>query len=337
MNTRLLVAPCAALFAALTVTACAPLQTQQTADNTAVSPSNPTETRMRGIEARLDRLERQLEGLGNLDLVEQVQRLQQETRDLRGSLEQNSHRLENFQAAPAAPTANLPKTAAQTPAPAPLDFPELPVTPDVPAAPPAPVAPPAPAASQFEIPDEPAPTAPSKVERAPAASTEVDTAAASLGFGAPAPLEAAPVVVAPAATPPKVATTSNVQERGRYEQAFDLLKNGRYGDSITAFESFLKQFPNGELSGNAQYWLGEAHYVTRAFDAAVREFSKVIDNYPNSLKYADSLLKLGYVHYELKQWQKARARLTQVIKKKPGTTIAKLAQQRLDRIRREGN
>jgi len=328
MNSRLLVA----LFIAITTAACAPLNTQQTADNESIDSPNLAENRLRGVEARLDRIERQLEGMGNLDLVEQVQRLQQETRDLRGNLEQNSHNLETLQ------TVNSQKvelTKAPTVPLKPLDFPELPgpaneqQTPEV-----------APAPSQFEIPSDGVPESNDVVASSPTAPVvkpEVDSAAASLGFGAPVPQDPTPIEIPVPTTSKPAAVVDNVQERGSYDSAFDLLKNGRYGDSIIAFEGFLKQYPQGEYAGNAQYWLGEAHYVTRSFDAAVREFTKVIDNYPTSLKYADSLLKLGYVHYELKQWQKARARLAQVIDKFPGTTVAKLAQQRLDRIRREGN
>ncbi|MFT7531829.1 MAG: TolA-binding protein, partial [Gammaproteobacteria bacterium] len=54
-------------------------------------------------------------------------------------------------------------------------------------------------------------------------------------------------------------------------------------------------------------------------------------------KQPDSLLKIGYTHYELKQWDQARAALTQVQEQYPGTTVARLAENRLRSMRVEGH
>jgi len=63
----------------------------------------------------------------------------------------------------------------------------------------------------------------------------------------------------------------------------------------------------------------------------------VVNDYPGSGKLADAKLKLGYIHYELKDWAKARELLSQVTQNYPSTTAARLAQERLDRMSREGN
>ncbi|NIA01270.1 MAG: tol-pal system protein YbgF, partial [Planctomycetia bacterium] len=43
------------------------------------------------------------------------------------------------------------------------------------------------------------------------------------------------------------------------------------------------------------------------------------------------------IQYELKDWAKAQELLKQVVKGYPGTTTARLAQERLDRMKREGH
>ncbi len=125
-------------------------------------------------------------------------------------------------------------------------------------------------------------------------------------------------------------------DRDNYQAAFELLKEQRYEDAATAFQRFLETYPDSELSDNAQYWLAESYYVTGQFDQALGEFEAVINHYPDSRKAADALLKMGYCNYELKRWDAARDALQRVQLEFPETTAARLADQRLDRMREEG-
>ena len=130
-------------------------------------------------------------------------------------------------------------------------------------------------------------------------------------------------------------TASEVADN--YKNAFTLLKGGKYDDSIAAFESFLRKYPDSKYAVNAQYWLAEANYVTRRYPQALVEFSKVVSRYPASSKLADARLKLAFTHYELGQLQEARAELTRLRAQFPNSSVASLAQQRLERMSREGN
>jgi tol-pal system protein YbgF len=168
---------------------------------------------------------------------------------------------------------------------------------------------------------------------APAATTGGGVAPASAAAPAAAPAAAAPPAAAVATAP----ALNPAEQRKAYDQALEMLKEGRYSDAATAFQGFLQQYPNSSYADNAQYWLGEVYYVTRQFPAALAEFDKVLKNYPGSAKAADALLKQGYIQYELKDWAKARALLGEVVKNHPGSTSARLAQERLDRLKREGH
>ncbi len=127
-----------------------------------------------------------------------------------------------------------------------------------------------------------------------------------------------------------------IAEREAYQAAFEELKQGRYEEAIAAFQLFLTDFVGGTYAGNAQYWLGEANYVTRRYEIAEREFKLVLSQYPDSPKALDAMLKLGYTYYELAQWDNARKVLTDLTAKLPNTTIAKLAENRLQKMRMEG-
>ena len=125
-------------------------------------------------------------------------------------------------------------------------------------------------------------------------------------------------------------------DRANYQAAFDLLKDGKYPEAISGFTTFLATFPDSALADNAQYWLGEAHYVTKQYPEALRDFRAVLEKHPDSRKTPDALLKMGYCNYELKNWPEARSALGQVVQRFGDTTAARLASQRLAKMDAEG-
>ena len=131
-------------------------------------------------------------------------------------------------------------------------------------------------------------------------------------------------------------STTSSEEKAAYQKAFDTLKEGRYKKAKAGFNEFLKKYPNSIYAGNAQYWLGEANYVTRNFEQGINEFNLVVGRYPNSTKVPDAMLKLGYTYYELKRYDEARAILEELRKRFPKSSAFRLAGKRLDRMRKEG-
>jgi len=127
------------------------------------------------------------------------------------------------------------------------------------------------------------------------------------------------------------------EEQSAYQSAFDTLKEGRYQKAKSELRAFLQNHPDSSYAGNAQYWLGEAHYVTREFKSAIEEFNAVLSSYPQSLKISDAMLKIGYTYFELKQFDQAKLLLTDLRERFPKSTAFRLAGKRLDRIRKEGH
>jgi tol-pal system protein YbgF len=118
-------------------------------------------------------------------------------------------------------------------------------------------------------------------------------------------------------------------EREMYTTAFNGLREGRYQQAIVDFESFLRTYPQSELAGNAQYWLGEAYYINRDFEQAKEAFINLGVRYPNSERVPDTLLKLGYVYEQLGDRAKAREVLQKLVDTYPGGQPARLAESRL--------
>ena len=130
-------------------------------------------------------------------------------------------------------------------------------------------------------------------------------------------------------------SASGSDDKAAYQTAFNLLKDGQYDRAITAFQKFLIVYSDSSLADNAQYWLGEAHYVNKSFPEAQAAFQRVVDKYPQSRKRSDALLKIGYCQYELKQWDAAKGTLSKVVAQFPDTPAGHLAQQRLDKMATE--
>ena len=121
-----------------------------------------------------------------------------------------------------------------------------------------------------------------------------------------------------------------------YQAAFNLLKEGRYNEAAAAFSAFLAEHRDHELASNAQYWLGEVHYVKRDYPAALSAFEGVLIGFPGARKSPDALLKAGYCHYELGHFDIARTALARVTKDYPESTAAVEAAERLKRMTAEG-
>lgn len=118
-----------------------------------------------------------------------------------------------------------------------------------------------------------------------------------LAGDAPPPTSGAGAPPDAAATPPDatgaLAALDPVEPKQLYESAYGYLLQRDYGAAQAAFEDFLKRFPSDSLSGNAQYWLGESHFVRGQYKAAAGAFLKGYQTYAQSQKAPDSLLKLA--------------------------------------------
>jgi tol-pal system protein YbgF len=271
------------------------------------------------VEERLANVERLLQTQALADLLGQVEALQHEVQTLRGQLEMQSHdlaqarqrqselyreidrRLQNVEGSASRVTVRpIPDTAAAMPGEADTEsIPSL-----------------APAdAGQAALPIQ-------SIAAAPGPAPQ------------DLPLTGADSEQAPAQDQATVATIAGdpALEKDAYQRAFTLLKEGRYDESIAEFNGFLVAYPHSEYGDNAQYWLGEAYYVTRQFEPAIGEYQKLITAYPQSDKLTHAMLKIGYSYHELGRLDEARAILQDLRAKYPDSTAARLAEDRLQRI-----
>lgn len=263
---------------------------------------------------RVSRLEKVVNSETLVELLTTVQALQREMQSLRGEVEVQGHELSQIKQRQRELYLDLDRRLQR------LETGQGGVAvapPQPPASPPEPVvatAPPVPPPAAIPQPPTPAPD--------PNVRTLIGTA--------PAPPEAATMgAAAPAAA---ASAFDPAEEQRAYQAAFDLLKAGRYEQASQAFSEFLVEYPNGEYSDNAQYWLAEAYYVNRKFEPALQHFETLVATHPNSQKLTHALLKIGYIHDEQGRREDAQRVLNELITRFPQSTAAGLARKRLQRI-----
>lgn len=269
-----------------------------------------TEPSSATVEQRLQNIERLLQNQGLLDMLQQIQRLQQEVTDLRGQTEVNSHelaelkekqrklyndidrRLQQLQGGTTSTEADSPPLETVTP-------------------------------TEQVTPSGNETTNALTVETVKDDEGVVPEQATPADENAEEPALETTTAEEPEIKPDPLAIQSE------YQEAFNLLRDAEYDRAITEFDRFLSKYPDSQYSDNAQYWMGEAYYVTRRFNDAITEYMKLVSNYPESQKVPNSLLKIAYSYYEMGQKKDAEKILNDLIKQYPGTSAAADAEKRL--------
>jgi tol-pal system protein YbgF len=118
-----------------------------------------------------------------------------------------------------------------------------------------------------------------------------------------------------------------------YKDAYETFYKGDLEGARRKFEAFLKQYPNTELSDNAQFWIGETYYLKKDYERAILEYEKAIVKYPEGDKIPAALFKQALAFLELGDKTNARNLLKRVIEKYPHSDQAEMAKKKLETIK----
>jgi len=159
----------------------------------------------------------------------------------------------------------------------------------------------------------------------------------------PTPGAASGAPPGPVAAVPSRPTTGSLQPQDIYQAAYIDFSKGSYSLAIAGFREFLRRYPEHELAGSAQYWIGEAYLslargfadsaqgekASESLEQAVQEFKKVLANYPRAEKVPTALYKEALALIDLKQPVLAQARLQYLVDNFPRAEETSLARERL--------
>ncbi len=239
-----------------------------------------------------------------VELLNRIDRLEDEVRRLRGDLELSRHQHQNL----ARRVQTLEKSGGGAEAPAA----EEPAS--------------EPATESETIPLQPAPPIPPPLNLPPGAASQ-----------SPARMIPSAPTTAPATQAPpsgqSLGAPLTPEEQSAYKTAIDTLREGRYEEAVNHWQGFLARYSSSNLAGDAQYWLGESYYVLRDFERARQAFLSLGIDHPDSRHLADAMLRLGYIYDDSGDKTKAREVLQKLTEAYPDSRAAGLARQRLQTLR----
>jgi tol-pal system protein YbgF len=132
---------------------------------------------------------------------------------------------------------------------------------------------------------------------------------------------------------PDTTTSASADCSKAYDDAFILVRNGKYEPAIAGFQSFLGTCPKDPSAENANYWIGECYYLLQKYPDAVTQFEYLLKNYKGSANTSRALYKLGRSYQELGQKAEARKVFQRLISDYGGTLEAEQAKDRMKELK----
>ncbi len=117
-----------------------------------------------------------------------------------------------------------------------------------------------------------------------------------------------------------------------YNKSYRAVRDGKSGEAIRGFRLFLRLFPNSQLAGHSQYWLGEAYYALKQYPEALVEFQNLITNYPGSRKVPDAYYKRGLTYVRRGFPLIATLEFEKLLEKYPSHPLSKKAKVQLQNL-----
>lgn len=135
-----------------------------------------------------------------------------------------------------------------------------------------------------------------------------------------------------AATPVLASTAApskNTQEYQMLELANGLSKESKHKAAFSAYDKFLKDYPNSALAAEAKYGLGYSQFALKNYKSAIITQQKLIDQHPDSNKVPDAMFNLANSQIQLGLLPAAKKTLRDLIAKFPQSEVTPTAQKRL--------
>jgi len=120
-------------------------------------------------------------------------------------------------------------------------------------------------------------------------------------------------------------------EQSLYDAGLASIKARQFEDAIDQLKQVIEQYPDGEFTANAYYWIGEVHAAMPQpdYEQARQALVQVIDGFPGNNKVPDASFKLGKVYHLMGDCSRAKAFLQQVATSYASKSAGQLAERYL--------
>jgi tol-pal system protein YbgF len=146
--------------------------------------------------------------------------------------------------------------------------------------------------------------------------------------GGPAAAPITPGTVGPAG--PGVPNPQAPAPRELYTQAYADYARGNYDLAILEYTDYLRNYPDTDLSDNAQYWIGTCQYDKGKYDLAIEAWDELLRQYPSSDKIPDARFKKGMALERLGRRSQALLEYRFVAERFPNSEAGRKAREKLN-------
>jgi tol-pal system protein YbgF len=115
-----------------------------------------------------------------------------------------------------------------------------------------------------------------------------------------------------------------------YQSALRDYNSARYDVAGSEFSDVLKYYPQDDLAGNAQFYLGEIAYRQGNYPAAIKAYDQTVEQYSGNPKIPAAQLRKGEALIALNQKDAGVRELRSLIQRYPQTPEAQQARSRLN-------
>jgi tol-pal system protein YbgF len=122
-------------------------------------------------------------------------------------------------------------------------------------------------------------------------------------------------------------------EKADHDKAMALFRQADFAAAQVALESFVLRHGTSAYVPSALFWLGNAQYANKAYQASMVNFQKLLSMAPNHPRAAEAMLAISNVQVELKDLKAARKTLEDLIATYPQAETTGTARERLSRLR----
>lgn len=156
--------------------------------------------------------------------------------------------------------------------------------------------------------------------------TDTDTRLRRIESGAVGPSNSSSSA-APANTPTQ--PVAEEKDAKAFADANALSQSAKHKEAFTAFDAFLKEYPNSKLVADALYGMGYSQFALKNYKSSIATQQKVIDLHPDSPKVPDAMFNMANGQIQLGQVGSAKKTLRDLVAKYPDAAVTPSAQKRL--------
>lgn len=162
--------------------------------------------------------------------------------------------------------------------------------------------------------------------------TLTDVSAAVNTMPPPPPGAGAATMTAPAMGAPAQNGAPGVSANTLFENAKRDKSRGNFDLAVMQFEEYVRTFPGSASAPNAQYQIGEVHYIRKDYEKALEAFDALLERFPENDMTALGVYMKGMTLVKMGDRTKGAAEFRNLVKRFPNNEYAAKAQVQLQQM-----